>query len=147
MFSDRITEVRARPSTSTSAARRGGGGSKVRPAGTHRRWLREHRRSRLSRRTLRTLALTIFLPVALLGHGAGAGAGPNPTVVGSVSNATNLSGAAYLAVSGNYAYTAAYYAGTLTVVDISNPAAPQVVGQSPFSTSLVSASHVVIIGS
>jgi hypothetical protein len=101
----------------------------------------------LSRRTLRTLALTIFLPVALLGHVAGAGAGPNPTVVGSVSNATNLSGAAYVTVSGNYAYTAAFYAGTLTVVDISNPAAPQVVGQSPFSTSLLSASHVVIIGS
>jgi len=101
----------------------------------------------LSRRTLRTLALTIFLPVALLGHVAGAGAGPNPTVAGSVSNATSLSGAAYLAVSGNYAYTAAYYAGTLTVVDISNPAAPQVVGQSPFATSLLSASHLVISGS
>ncbi len=85
----------------------------------------------------------------MLGHvvGAGAAGSANPTVVGSVANATSLSGAAYVAVSGNYAYTAAYYAGTITVVDISNPAAPQVVGQSPYSNAILSASHLTIVGS
>jgi hypothetical protein len=119
----------------------------VRPTGTHQRWLREHRRSPAGRRTLRTLALTVVLFV-LVGNAAGAAAAsPNPTAVGSVSNATSLSGAGYVAVSGNYAYVAPFYSGTLTVVDISNPTGPQVVGQTPFSNALLSASHITIAGS
>src|SRR5438445_8663087 len=129
------------------AAKSGGGGNTVRPAGTHLKWLREDRRSLSSQRALRTLALTVFLPFALLGSAAVAVAGSNPTVVGSVANATSLSGAGYVAVSGNYAYTAAYYAGTITVFDISNPASPQVVGQSPFSNAILNASHLTVVGS
>ena len=52
----------------------------------------------------------------------------------------------YVAVSGNYAYTLAYYVGTVTVVDISNPAAPRVVGQSPYSNALLNGSQIVVSG-
>jgi hypothetical protein len=100
----------------------------------------------LGRRSVRALALTAFLSFALIGNVAGAGAASNPTAVGSVSNATSLSGAGYVAVSGSYAYTAAYSAGTLTVVDISNPSSPQVVGQSPSIPGLLNPSHIFIVG-
>jgi hypothetical protein len=50
-------------------------------------------------------------------------------------------GAAFVAVSGNCAYTLAYSAGTVTVVNISNPAAPVVVGQSPYADSFPNASE------
>jgi len=46
-----------------------------------------------------------------------------------------------VAVSGNCAYTLAYFAGTVTVVNISNPAAPVVVGQSPYADSFPNASE------
>jgi hypothetical protein len=60
-----------------------------------------------------------------------------------------LSGAGYVAVSGdgNYAYTAAYYSRSIAVVNISNPAAPQVVGQSSPSDYLLNASQLVVSGS
>ena len=77
---------------------------------------------------------------------ARAGVSASPSLTGSVSNAMSLSGAAFVAVSGNYAYTAAYFAGTITVVDISNPANPTVVGQSPYAASLQNASDMVISG-
>jgi hypothetical protein len=120
----------------------------VRPFGTHQRWLRQHRRSLPSWRTLRVLVLAVVLSAVLLGTaGAAAAASSNPIVVGSTQNATSLSGAGYVAVSGNYAYTAGYYAGTITVVDISNPLSPKVVGQTPFSNALLSASHLTVVGS
>ena len=81
----------------------------------------------------------------LLARASVAGATP-PSLGGSIANATTLSGAVYVAVSGNYAYTLAYYAGTVTVVDISNPAAPRVVGQSPYSTALLNGSEIVVSG-
>ena len=77
---------------------------------------------------------------------AGAVAATGPVLAGSVSNATSLSGATYVAVSGSYAYTATFYPGTLTVVDISNPAAPHVVGQSPFASSLLNGSAITVAG-
>ena len=43
---------------------------------------------------------------------------------------------------GQYAYTLAYFAGTVTVVNISNPAAPVVVGRSPYADSLLNASDM-----
>ena len=67
-------------------------------------------------------------------------------LAGSVANGSSLSGAAYVAVSGNLAFTTAFYAGRLTVVDISNPAAPQVIGQSPFASSLLNGSAVAVAG-
>ena len=122
----------------------------MRAAGTHLRWLREHRRFRLGRRTVRA-ARPHSLSAGRLAWDTssvpGPPAAPTRPCVGSVANATSLSGAGYVAVSGNYAYTAAYYAGTITVVDISNPAAPQVVGQSPSSNAILSASHLTIVGS
>ena len=75
--------------------------------------------------------VALLFGAPLLVHVHDARAATPPTVSGSTSNANALSGAGYVAVSGNYAYTLAFYAGTVTVVDISNPASPQVVGQSP----------------
>jgi hypothetical protein len=66
----------------------------------------------------------------------------NPALAGSVSNGSSLSGATAVAVAGNYAYTTAYWAGTLTAIDVSNPAQTQIAGQSAFSTNLVNASTV-----
>ncbi len=51
-----------------------------------------------------------------------------------------------MAVSGHYAYTTAYWAGQLTAVDISNPAAPTVVGSSASAPSLENAVTVAISG-
>ncbi len=96
------------------------------------------------------VATVIFGSLMLFGlHSQGtaeAGASASPLLSGSVANATSLSGAGYVAVSGNYAYTLAYFSGTLTVVDISNPSAPAVVGQSLYSDSLQNASHIAISG-
>ena len=66
-----------------------------------------------------------------------------PVLTGSVAEPL---GAAFVAVSGNCAYTLAYSAGTVTVVNISNPAAPVVVGQSPYADSFLNASEIVISG-
>ena len=89
---------------------------------------------------------TVIFGIMLSQGTAEAGATSAPVLSGSVANATSLSGAGYVAVSGNYAYTLAYFSGTLTVVDISNPSAPVVVGQSLYSDSLLNASHIAISG-
>ncbi len=99
---------------------------------------------RLARRML-AVAILVFGFMLLQGT-ALAGATTTPVLSGSVANKTSLSGAGYVAVSGHYAYTLAYLAGTVTVVDISNPAAPAVVGQSAYAASLQNASHIVISG-
>src|SRR5262249_51716200 len=68
-------------------------------------------------------------------------------IAGLVSNATDLSGSTAVAVAGNYAYTTAYAAGDLTAVDISNPAAPAVAGDSgATSGSLLNSSNIAIAG-
>ena len=101
----------------------------------------------LGRRGLWQVALvSLLLALSLSWNVAAAWAGASPALVGSVANPSSLSGAAYVTVSGSYAYTTAYYAGTLTVVDISNPSAPQVVGQSPFSSGLLNGSSVTVSG-
>ncbi len=90
------------------------------------------------------LAFVISLGTA---EGTAAAAPPAPALVGSVSNATTLSGALGIAVSGHYAYTTAYWPGQLTAVDISNPAAPRVVGStSSNATQLENGSTVTISG-
>src|SRR5947208_16916513 len=81
---------------------------------------REDRPTGLREHALRAIALASFLLAGALLHGvSGAAAATGPALGGSVANATSLSGAANVAVSGYYAYTTAYYAGTLTVVDLS----------------------------
>jgi hypothetical protein len=67
----------------------------------------------------------------------------DPTQCGS---ACNLSGTTSVAVAGNYAYTTAYFSGKLTAIDISNPASPQIAGETPFSDNLVGGSTVNIAG-
>ena len=91
--------------------------------------------------------LSLLVAGVLVWGVVGAAAAAGPAFGGSVANAVSLSGATYVAVSGNYAYTATFYPGTLTVVDISNPVAPQVVGQSPFASSLLNGSAVAVSGS
>ncbi len=75
-----------------------------------------------------------------------AGATTGPGLSGSISADPNLSGATSVAISGHYAYTTAYFAGELTAVDFSNPAAPVVSGSSAFSNGLLNASTVNIAG-
>ncbi len=77
---------------------------------------------------------------------AGASAAVSPALVGHVSDPNLLSGTTSVAVSGNYAYTTAYYAGRLTVVDISDPTNPQIVGETPSASSLENGSTVNIAG-
>ncbi|MGI8571960.1 MAG: LVIVD repeat-containing protein [Solirubrobacteraceae bacterium] len=75
-----------------------------------------------------------------------------PTLVGSVSDPVNLSGATSVAISGNFAYSTAYYAGELTAVDISNPAHPTIAGHSvgpgvdPRARNVLNADTVAISG-
>lgn len=87
------------------------------------------------------------LPASAFGSAAPA----QPVVVGAVSNtaanAPHLSGLVSVAVSGHYAYTTAYWPGELSVVDISNPASPHLVGHTPATTSLKNGSNISIVGS
>ena len=101
-------------------------------------------------RCRRALARALALALVLAAVGAWAplaAAATSPASSGSVSNATSLSGIDAVTVSGSYAYTTAYSAGTLTVVDISNPASPQVVGQTPSTSSLINGTNIAISGS
>lgn len=77
---------------------------------------------------------------------ASASAATGPTLVGSVSDPVNLSGATSVAISGNYSYSTAYYAGELTAVDISNPAHPFVAGHSSPNNNVLNAVTVTISG-
>ena len=73
-------------------------------------------------------------------------AASTPSLIGTVSNSTTLSGVTSIAVAGNYAYATAYYPGTLTAIDVSNPGQPVVVGQSNATNNLKNASTVNIAG-
>ncbi len=92
----------------------------------------------------RALLLAAVLALGLvLAPAAGA---TTPLLTGTVSNASNLSGATSVAISGHYAYTTSYASGQLTAVDISNPSNPVVAGSSPSATYLMNASTVNIAG-
>lgn len=67
-------------------------------------------------------------------------------MVGTVANASSLSGADSVAVSGTVAYVAAYWTGQLTAVDISNPSSPRILGSTPPTTSLENGTDVAIAG-
>ena len=81
-----------------------------------------------------------------VGVSAAAAAPAPPALVGSVSNTGSLSGATAVAVSGQYAYTTAYWGGVLTAVDISDPASLSVAGSSTPATSLYNGSTVNVAG-
>src|SRR5581483_204932 len=51
-----------------------------------------------------------------------------------------------VAIAGHYAYVTDYYAGRLTAIDISNPAAPVIAGSSPPLGELLNGSTVNIAG-
>jgi len=67
-----------------------------------------------------------------------------PSLTSFISDPVNLSGATSVAVSGNYAYTTAYYPGRLTAIDMSNPAHVVIAGMSPVANSLYDGSTVNI---
>jgi hypothetical protein len=96
------------------------------------------------------VALPLMAAALLSAAPAVAAASTAPALVGSVTDPVNntLSGTTSTAVSGNYAYTTAYYSGQLTAIDISNPKAPFVAGSSsPFlRTTLLGSSTVNIAG-
>jgi hypothetical protein len=92
------------------------------------------------------LVAAMIVAVALAVPGSALAASGSPALVGSVSDPSTLSGTTSVAVSGNYAYTTAYYAGRLTAIDISNPAHPTIAGSSPFANSLLNGSTVNIVG-
>jgi hypothetical protein len=95
----------------------------------------------------RRLPLAVVVAVAALWGASAASAATAPALVGSVSNSTSLSGATAVAVSGHYAYTASYWPGELTAVDLSNPGRPTVTGNSPLlQTNLIAASTVNVAG-
>src|SRR6202035_4124748 len=94
--------------------------------------------------TIRRLMAFLMVVGAVLVVPAGASAltPAAPVLGGAIQNdgaatGPTLSGAQGLAVSGNYAYVTSYWAGELTVVDISNPASPTVVASTPSSTSMM----------
>jgi hypothetical protein len=94
------------------------------------------------------IAAIALCAVPGLSAGSALAAAPaEPVVAGQVTNATTLSDAVATAVSGNYAYTTAYNPGRLTVVDISNPTTPKVVGwTTTHTTELENGSNVAIAG-
>jgi hypothetical protein len=99
--------------------------------------------------TLRRIVAPMIVCTAALACGllpASASAAGTPTLVGSVSSNTDLSGATSVAVSGHYAYSTAYWAGELTAVDISNPTHPVIAGHSASSSTLENADTVAIAG-
>jgi hypothetical protein len=92
--------------------------------------------------------------VVALGAPASALAASGPSLSGftndpsplTCASSCNLSGTTSVAVSGSDAYTTAYYAGKLTAINIANPANPQIVGETAFSSNLVGGSTVNIAG-
>ncbi|MBI2625724.1 hypothetical protein HYW68_01590, partial [Candidatus Parcubacteria bacterium] len=64
----------------------------------------------------------------------------------SIIDATNLSSAQYVFVSGRYAYVAAQGGNRFTVVDVSNPTSPIVVGSVNDATNLNSPTSVFVSG-
>ncbi len=89
----------------------------------------------------------LVLALASLGWAQPAAAGSGPTLRGWTSDATYLSGATSVAVSGTHAYTTSYYAGRLTAIDISNPDSPVISGESGSDNNLLNASTITISGS
>src|ERR1019366_6604691 len=104
------------------------------------------RYDRTGNECMRRLGILIIVMGATLWPAAALAATSAPVLLQSVSNSTTLQGTVSLAVSGNDAYTTAYWPGELTAVDISNPNAPTVVGSTPPTLALENGSNVTISG-
>jgi hypothetical protein len=94
--------------------------------------------------------VALFCVVGLCAPATGLAA-VNPVFAGSVTDSLNLSGVAAAAIptgflNPNYAYVAAYSRGTVSVLDISNPAQPTIVGESAAANSLMNATTINIAG-
>src|SRR5689334_18643907 len=105
---------------------------------------------RLGRIGVRFAVFAAVFSVALFGATAALGALVSPVLTGSVTSTTTLSGVSSTAIGGflnpNYAYAADYFRGSLSVVDISNPAQPTIVGESAGQDSMINATTVNIFG-
>ncbi len=99
-----------------------------------------------SSRARRRGAILALVVIAAALAPAGAQAAVDPVLSGSTSDSSTLSGAVAVAVAGHYAYVPGYYAGEVTAIDISNPAAPVVAGSSEASNDLLDATTINIAG-
>ncbi|WP_413288833.1 LVIVD repeat-containing protein [Bdellovibrio sp. HCB337] len=79
----------------------------------------------------------------------------SPTVTGTLQDTTNLNNTCStpsgnycggIVVSGNYAYISAYAVNRLSIVNISNPAAPTLTGSLQDNTNLQTATDVKVVG-
>jgi hypothetical protein len=97
--------------------------------------------------------VTVAVALVALGLPAAAMGASAPVLVGSQSNSTTLSGTVSVAVSGQTAYTTAYWPGQLTALDISNPGTPSnpspppILGETTATAALENGSGVTIVGS
>jgi hypothetical protein len=89
--------------------------------------------------TVAVALVALGLPAAALGASA-------PVLTSSLSNSTSLSGLISVAVSGQDAYTTAYWPGQLAAIDISHPGTLSIAGETPATTSLENGSNVTIAG-
>jgi hypothetical protein len=101
---------------------------------------------RLSSRACTRASILALVVIAAALAPAGVEAAVDPVLSGSTSNSATLSGAVAVAVAGDYAYVPGYYAGEVTAIDISNPAAPVVAGSSEASNDLLNATTINIAG-
>jgi hypothetical protein len=90
--------------------------------------------------------LAALLTAAALAPASAQATAVNPVLSGFVTDTTTLPGVTAVAIAGHYAYVTDYYAGELTAIDISNPAAPVIAGSSPPLGALLNASTVNIAG-
>ena len=89
---------------------------------------------------LAAVVIVLAVPAAALAATA------DPVVGQSASNSGTLSGATAIDAPGNTVWTAAYGSGQLTGVDVSNPAAPALVGSTGASTLLMNGTNVKVVG-
>ncbi|PIR77912.1 MAG: hypothetical protein COU28_04500, partial [Candidatus Magasanikbacteria bacterium CG10_big_fil_rev_8_21_14_0_10_36_16] len=71
--------------------------------------------------------------------------GINPVIVGSMSS-TTLNGGASIYILGKYAYVASEYGFSLSIIDITNPTSPSLVGSISSSTLMDGATGVQVSG-
>ena len=89
---------------------------------------------------------SLVAAAAILWPGA-ALAATAPALVGSIANATSLSGATSVAVSGGYAFATASWPGQLTAVNINNLNQNSALSSTQTSsTSLENGSNITIVG-
>ena len=94
---------------------------------------------------LRFVAVVAVVAAGLLAGASDALAASGPTLAGSTQNTSTIAGADAITMGPfNYAYAAAYWNGTLTAIDVSNPFQPVVAGESAPTNGLLNASNVAV---